>query len=59
MAVYHHFVVTKLTRGGVSEGSEKTTLLFWGLKKGKKWLKNVKKNKLNSLYFPKKKKDHN
>ena len=25
--------------GGVSEGSEKTTLLFWGLKKGKKWPK--------------------
>ena len=27
------------TRGGVSEGSEKTKLLFWGLKKGQKWPK--------------------
>ena len=25
--------------GGVSEGSEKATLLFWGLKKGQQWQK--------------------
>ena len=42
------------TRGGVSEGSEKTKPLFWGLKKGQKWPKMAlkwPKKHVEILYF--------
>ena len=39
------------TRGGVSEGSEKTKPLFWGLKKGQKWPKMALKRPKNTLKF--------